>query len=137
MYSCGRQTGSCSLARNLAGKKMNKNGFTLVEIMIVVAVIGLLAAIGIPSILGAYDNSQVQAKSRNITEVEKAKGVLTLPSQSGVKGAMAATLSTPLDPGGAAYSNLLAALRITNESALVVGGDSMNVGSMTIRASYP
>ena len=114
-----------------------KRGFTLVEIMIVVAVIGLLAAIGIPSILGAYDNSQVQAKSRNITEVEKAKGVLTLPSQSGVKGAMAATLSTPLDPGGAAYSNLLAALRITNESALVVGGDSMNVGSMTIRASYP
>ena len=116
---------------------MNKNGFTLVEIMIVVAIIGLLAAIGIPSILGAYNNAQVQAKSRNITEVEKAKGVLTLPSQTGVRGAMSANLSTPLNPGEEGYSNLLAALRITNESALVVGGSAMNLGSMTTKASYP
>ena len=115
---------------------MNTKGFTLVEIMIVVAIIGLLAAIGIPSILGAYNSTQVQAKARNVTEVEKAKGVLTLPSQSGVKGAMSADLSTPLDPGGAGYTNLLAALRITNESALVVGGSAMNLGSMTTRASY-
>ena len=105
--------------------------------MIVVAIIGLLAAIGIPSILGAYNSTQVQAKARNVTEVEKAKGVLTLPSQSGVKGAMSADLSTPLDQGGAGYTNLLAALRITNESALVVGGSAMNLGSMTTRASYP
>ena len=116
---------------------MNKKGFTLVEIMIVVAIIGLLAAIGIPSIIGSYNNAQVQAKSRNITEVEKAKGVLTLPSQTGVRGAMSANLSTPLSPGQEGYSNLLAALRITNESSLVVGGSAMNLGSMTTKASYP
>ncbi len=38
-------------------KKMKKQGFTLVEIMIVVAIIGLLAAIGIPSFAKARENT--------------------------------------------------------------------------------
>lgn len=64
-------------------KKTNKKGFTLVEIMIVVAIIGLLAAIGIPSIIGAYSNAQEKSRARNITEVEKTKAMATLPSASG------------------------------------------------------
>jgi len=116
-------------------KKMNKKGFTLVEIMIVVAIIGLLAAIGIPSILGAYANAQIQAKARNITEVEKAKGVLTLPTQSGITGAMNADTGTTIS-SGAGYTNLLAALRITNTTALTVGGTAITIGDMTTKASY-
>jgi prepilin-type N-terminal cleavage/methylation domain-containing protein len=61
-------------------KKAKKQGFTLVEIMIVVAIIGLLAAIGIPSILNAFSSSQERAKSRNLADIEKAKGMLQLPS---------------------------------------------------------
>ena len=114
---------------------MNKKGFTLVEIMIVVAIIGLLAAIGIPSILGAYSNAQTNAKARNITEVEKAKGVLTLPTQSGITGAMAADTSTTI-ASGAGLTNLLAALRITGLSNLTVGGSTINIGTMTTKAIY-
>ncbi len=118
-------------------KKMNKKGFTLVEIMIVVAIIGLLAAIGIPSILGAYSNAQTNAKARNVAEVEKAKGVLTLPTQSGITGAIAADSSTSIAAGTAGETALLSALRISAMSELTVGDAAITRGDMAgTKASY-
>lgn len=116
---------------------MNKKGFTLVEIMIVVAIIGLLAAIGIPSILGAYANAQEKTKARNVAEVEKAKGVLTLPTQSGIAGAIALT-DTTADLGAAGANNtaLLTALRISSATELTVGDDTITIGSLSTKASY-
>jgi prepilin-type N-terminal cleavage/methylation domain-containing protein len=53
---------------------MNKRqGFTLVEIMIVVAIIGLLAAIAIPSFVNARNTSRQNACINNLRQIDSAK----------------------------------------------------------------
>lgn len=53
---------------------MNKKmGFTLVEIMIVVAIIGLLAAIAIPSFVKARNTSRLNACINNLRMIDAGK----------------------------------------------------------------
>ena len=49
-----------------------KSGFTLVDIMIVVAIIGLLAAIAIPNFVKARTASQTSACIANLKQIEGA-----------------------------------------------------------------
>ena len=58
-------------------------GFTLVEIMIVVAIIGLLVAVGIPAILASMNHAEKKAMARNLKDVLLSKGIMTLPEDMG------------------------------------------------------
>jgi prepilin-type N-terminal cleavage/methylation domain-containing protein len=117
-------------------KRKGKKGFTLVEIMLVISILGLLAALCIPSILGAYSSAQQKAMARNITDVEKAKGILSLP-----RGIMVGAMG--LDENDAksfdcpeVNGNLCAILRITDISQLNLGDRTFNPGNMVVKACY-
>jgi prepilin-type N-terminal cleavage/methylation domain-containing protein len=63
-------------------------GFTIVEMMIVVAVIGLLLALAIPNFVKSRDNAQLVAVYNNLRMIETAKDQWAIENKKGT-GAVA------------------------------------------------
>ena len=72
-----------------------KAGFTLIEIMIVVAIIGLLAAIAIPNFVHARTTAQSNACINNLRQIDGAKQEFALENK---KGSTYAVSSTDIQP---------------------------------------
>ena len=91
-------------------KEMKKSGFTLVEIMIVVMIIGLLAAIGIPNFLKARQNTLKK------TAINNARQVLSAVDQYALQNALGASELVDSD---------------AINGYLKGGTDGLNIGSKT------
>lgn len=92
-------------------------GFTLVEIMIVVAIIGLLASMAIPNFVKARNQAQTTACISNLQQIEGAISTWALQNKKGSGDAvtledlkaggfikLTASGDLPACPGGGQYS---------------------------------
>jgi len=75
----------------------NQKGFTLMELMIVIVIIGVLAAVGVPAYKGYTDRAKKAACDAQIKTVKTAVGMYYADEGKYPDGLTAANLATYID----------------------------------------
>jgi prepilin-type N-terminal cleavage/methylation domain-containing protein len=86
---------TCRKVTQMNAPRLGREGFTLVELMIVVATIGLLATIAIPNFVRARTQSQTSACINNLRQIDDASQEWALENQ---KAATAPVNYTDISP---------------------------------------
>ena len=92
-------------------KNINRKGFTLVEIMIVVLIIGILMAIAVPNFIQARQTSRRNSCIANLKQIDSAKEQFAMENKLDTGATVAWTdlvttymKSQPTCPGGGTYT---------------------------------
>lgn len=92
-------------------KKRSNRGFTLVEIMIVVLIIGILMAIAVPNFVRARESSRRSSCVANLKQIDSGKEQWAMDNRAASGAAVAMTdlvptyvKSTPTCPAGGTYT---------------------------------
>ena len=105
---------SKALLNKLQAKK-EANGFTLIELMVVVAIVGVLSAVGLPQLLAANDKAKDSAAQAEVVNAAKtcsidiitgASGSVAadFPLVTGTCGASSDLVGTSLSSAGTTYT---------------------------------
>ena len=127
--------------------KNSKAGFTLVEIMIVVLIIGILLAIAIPNFVAARESSRAKACVGNLKQIDSAtqqfcmdkqlststyvagKPTLDATPATTLIGANAYIRATPKCPSGGTYA---VATAIAGNPQCTISGDGTSAGNADV-----
>lgn len=90
---------SCKL-QAACGLPPRQNGFTLIEIMVVVVILGILAALVVPNILGNVDEARATAAQQDIRAIESALDMFRLDNfrYPTTEEGLEALVTRPVDP---------------------------------------
>ena len=82
-------------------KKMNKKGFTIVELVIVIAVIAILAAVMIPTFGGIINTAKESGEMQKVTAAYKEAYAIALSNDGSITAADFTTATAATDDGDA------------------------------------
>ncbi len=113
--------------------RLKQKGFTLIELMIVVAIIGILAAIAIPRFAQMLEKSREGSTKGNLGSIKSAASIYYGDTQ----GTWPSTLESMSIYGFSRYLDNLSSVKVTG--AFVAGATSPagNLVTMTIMSSVP
>ena len=96
--------------KHMKAFRRREKGFTLVEIMIVVMIIGILLAIAVPNFVRAKENSRAKSCCANLKQIDGATQQWAIENKkAGIDTPVQADIETylkayPLCPSGGAYT---------------------------------
>lgn len=111
-----------ALLKNKKSKNVLQKGFTLVELMVVIVIVGILSAVALPALNGAQDRAYSSSAKQQAVQYAKACSIEIL----GGGDATAANITADLDADGK-VTNSSATCADDAAYAFVGGGDTWTV----------